>query len=42
MKDSARTALLCTVPHALVPVYISLEHDFGVYAEPGVWVDHRL
>ena len=30
------------VPHALVPVNISLEHDFGVYVEPGVWVDHRL
>ena len=26
------------VPHALVPVNISLEHDFGVYVEPGVWV----
>jgi len=25
-----------------VPVNISLEHDFGVYVEPGVWVDHRL
>ena len=30
------------VPHAPVPVNISLEHDFGVYVEPGVWVDHRL
>lgn len=30
------------VPHTLVPVNISLEHDFGVYVEPGVWVDHRL
>ena len=30
------------VRHALVPVNISLEHDFGVYVEPGVWVDHRL
>jgi hypothetical protein len=30
------------IPHTLVPVNICLEHDFGVYVEPGVWVDHRL
>jgi GNAT superfamily N-acetyltransferase len=30
------------VPGALVPVYVSLEHDFGVYVEPGVWVRHAL
>jgi hypothetical protein len=26
------------IPHALVPVNIFLEHDFGVYVDPGVCV----
>ena len=27
---------------ALTPVTISLEHDYGIYVEPNVWVQHRL
>jgi hypothetical protein len=30
------------VPGALVPVQCSVEHDYAVYVEPGVWVHHRL
>jgi hypothetical protein len=30
------------VPGALVPVHCSVEHDYAVYVEPGVWVHHRL
>ncbi|MGX1115771.1 GNAT superfamily N-acetyltransferase [Streptomyces ambofaciens] len=31
-----------TVPGALAPVTVSLEHDYAVYVEPNVWVRHRL
>jgi GNAT superfamily N-acetyltransferase len=30
------------VPGGLAPVQIDLEHDMGRYAEPNVWVEHRL
>lgn len=30
------------VPFALNPVHVSVEHDYAVYVEPGVWVHHRL
>jgi GNAT superfamily N-acetyltransferase len=30
------------VPGALVPVDVSVEHDYAVYAEPGLWVRHEL
>jgi hypothetical protein len=30
------------VPGALVPVQVSVEHDYAVYVEPNVWVRHRL
>jgi GNAT superfamily N-acetyltransferase len=30
------------VPGALVPVLVSLEHDYAVYVEPNVWMHHRL
>jgi GNAT superfamily N-acetyltransferase len=30
------------VPDALVPVQCSVEHDYAVYVEPGVWVHHQL
>jgi GNAT superfamily N-acetyltransferase len=30
------------VPGALTPVEIDLEHDRGLYAEPNVWMCHRL
>jgi hypothetical protein len=30
------------VPGALVPVQCSVEHNYAVYVEPGVWVHHRL
>ncbi len=30
------------VPGALAPVQCSVEHDYAVYVEPGVWVHHRL
>lgn len=30
------------VPDALVPVHCSVEHDYAVYVEPGVWVHHPL
>ncbi|MEU8677103.1 N-acetyltransferase [Streptomyces sp. NPDC048560] len=30
------------VPGALVPVHCSLAHGYGVYAEPNVWVRHRV
>jgi GNAT superfamily N-acetyltransferase len=30
------------IPKALVPVYISQTHDYGVYIEPNVWVHHAL
>lgn len=36
------TGGLVTVPQALVPVHVSLEHDHAVYVEPNVWVHHRL
>ncbi|HWM01215.1 MAG TPA: N-acetyltransferase [Actinophytocola sp.] len=31
-----------TVPGALNPVEVSVEHDRAVYIEPNVWVHHRL
>ena len=30
------------VDGALVPVHVSVEHDYAVYAEPNVWVHHAL
>ncbi len=30
------------VPGALVPVHCSVTHGYAVYAEPNVWVRHRL
>ena len=30
------------VPGALVPVQVSVAHDYAVYVEPNVWVHHRL
>ncbi len=30
------------VDGALAPVHVSVEHDYAVYAEPNVWVHHRL
>ncbi|WP_328993746.1 hypothetical protein OG394_05245 [Kribbella sp. NBC_01245] len=30
------------VPKALVPVHCSLSHDYAVYVEPNVWVEHDL
>ncbi|MFG2754553.1 GNAT family protein [Streptomyces xanthophaeus] len=30
------------VPGGLVPVNCSLEHDYGVYVEPNIWVEHDL
>jgi GNAT superfamily N-acetyltransferase len=30
------------VAGALSPVHVSLEHDYGVYVEPNVWVHHPL
>ena len=30
------------VPGGLAPVHIDLERDLGRYAEPNVWVEHRL
>lgn len=30
------------VPGALAPVLCSVEHDYAVYVEPGVWVYHHL
>lgn len=33
---------LCIVPHALVPVHVSIEQNYAVYVEPNVWVHHRL
>lgn len=30
------------VPGALVPVHASVEHDYGVYVEPAVWIQHDL
>ncbi|WIV53782.1 hypothetical protein [Amycolatopsis nalaikhensis] len=30
------------VPGALVPVFVSLAHGFGVYVEPNVWISHHL
>ncbi len=38
LRETAATE----VPGALVPVWVSLEHDHAVYVEPGVWVHHRL
>ncbi|MCA9930624.1 MAG: hypothetical protein KC419_19200 [Anaerolineales bacterium] len=32
----------CVVPHALVPVNVSVEHNHAVYVEPNVWIHHRL
>jgi len=31
-----------TVPGALVPVHVDVEHDHAVYVEPNVWVRHDL
>ena len=28
------------IPGALVPVLVSVEHDYAVYAEPNVWIRH--
>lgn len=30
------------VPGALVPVQCSVEHDYAVCVEPGVWVHHQV
>jgi len=30
------------VPGALVPVNVSIEHGYGVYVEPAVWMSHEL
>jgi GNAT superfamily N-acetyltransferase len=30
------------VPDALVPVHVSVEHGYGVYVEPAVWMRHEL
>lgn len=30
------------VPGALVPVQVSVEHDYAVYVEPNVWMHHDL
>ncbi|HEY9410372.1 MAG TPA: hypothetical protein VIP77_12390 [Jiangellaceae bacterium] len=30
------------IPGGLVPAHCSVEHDYAVYVEPGVWVHHRL
>jgi GNAT superfamily N-acetyltransferase len=30
------------VPGALVPLHVSVEHGYGVYVEPNVWVHHDL
>jgi GNAT superfamily N-acetyltransferase len=30
------------VPGALIPVHISIEHGYGVYVEPAVWMSHEL
>lgn len=30
------------VPGALIPVRVSLTHDYAVYVEPNVWTRHRL
>jgi GNAT superfamily N-acetyltransferase len=30
------------VPGALVPVQVSVEHGYGVYVEPAVWMRHEL
>jgi len=29
------------VPGALTPVHVSVEHDYAVYVEPNIWVEHR-
>ena len=31
-----------SIPGALVPVMVSLEHDYAVYVEPNVWVRYAL
>ncbi|MFF2412024.1 N-acetyltransferase [Streptomyces sp. NPDC058092] len=31
-----------SVPGALTPLTVSVEHDYAVYVEPNVWVRHRL
>ena len=33
---------LSEVPGALVPVHVSVEHDYAVYVEPNVWIRHSL
>jgi hypothetical protein len=30
------------VPHALVPVHASVDHDQAAYVEPNVWMHHRV
>jgi hypothetical protein len=30
------------VDGALTPLHVSIEHDHAVYAEPNVWVHHKL
>lgn len=30
------------VPDALVPVHVDVEHGYGVYVEPAVWMRHEL
>ena len=30
-----------TVPHALAPVFVSVEQNHAVYTEPNIWVHHR-
>jgi GNAT superfamily N-acetyltransferase len=36
------TSGLHPVPGALAPVHVSIEHDHALYAEPNVWMHHRL
>jgi hypothetical protein len=31
-----------TIAGALVPVTVSLEHDYAVYVEPNVWLRYAL
>ncbi len=36
------TSGLHDVPGALTPVHVSIEHDHALYAEPNVWMHHKL
>jgi GNAT superfamily N-acetyltransferase len=33
---------LITLPGGLVPMHVSVEHGYGVYVEPAVWMRHEL